>query len=137
MFLEIKGDYELEMGRTPAPIMNRKFDDQQAIHQVEGGHRIHPLPFKCSFKMCEYKYFLLLLSCTFLRCKLFSHIYMVFNLYLKLLLNKPFLFLQTKIFFLCFFPLCFGNRVMLKKTLDGNQFHCLTETIVKILHQCR
>ena len=33
--INIQGDLELESGRTPVPIMNRSFDEQQPLHQVD------------------------------------------------------------------------------------------------------
>ena len=34
-WIYIQGDLELESGRTPVPIMNRSFDEQQPLHQVD------------------------------------------------------------------------------------------------------
>ena len=53
----MQGDSEMMAGRTPLPIMDRSFEDQQALHQVVCWFPHHHFRFRCFHGSWSYKYF--------------------------------------------------------------------------------
>ena len=53
----MQGDSEMMAGRTPLPIMDRSFEDQQALHQVVCWFPQHHFRFRCFHGAWSYKYY--------------------------------------------------------------------------------